>query len=153
LKCTVWVFFFASLAVMGAHASAQNGRTITIRMLDSKTGKVIPPTKFQVTVNTTKVSSVEAVFPDKDGIGQLVVQNDAVQLSIQALYEPHDRIFVNCDQVKDTIFFQNHWYGIAEIFSTGTVVPNKCSKMKSSAKPGEFVFFVRPMNWYERMTE
>lgn len=122
-------------------------------MLDSKTGNPIPPTKFQVTVNTKDYSHLESISPNKDGVGELVVEGDITQLSIEAYYDSTEHTFVNCDTVKDKIFFQTHWYAIPEIFSAGIVAPNKCSKLTAVAKPGEFVFFVRPTNWYEKLTK
>jgi hypothetical protein len=140
--------------MMGAPSNAQQAdRTITIRMLDSKTGNPIPPTMFQVTVNTKDYSHLESISPNKDGVGELNLNGDTTQLSIQAYYESTEHTFINCDQVKDTIFFQSHWYPIPEIFSAGIVAPNKCSKLKAVAKPGEFVFFVRTMNWYEKLKQ
>lgn len=145
--------FLVLLAMLVVQADAQDDHTITIRMLDSKTGQEITPSKFQVTVNTKDYSHLETILPNKDGLGKLTVKADAIQISIEALYEPDDHIFVNCDLVKDKVIFQNHWYGIAEISSVGMVAPNKCSKLKGIANPGEFVFFVRPMNWYEKLKE
>jgi hypothetical protein len=134
-------------------SNAQSDRTITIRMLESKTGTLVTPTKFQVNVNTKDYSHLESISPNKDGLGELVVKGDVTMISIQALYQPGDHIFVNCDMVKDTVSFLTHWYEVPEIFSTGTVAPNRCSKLKAVAKPGEFIFFIRPMNWYEKLKQ
>lgn len=153
-KLTAQALFLISFALMCTATDAQQAeRTITIRMLDSKTGKSMSPTKFQVTVNTKDYSHLETFSPDKNGLGELVVKGDVVQLSIQAVYEPGEHTFVNCDSVKDKMIFQNHWYGIPEISSTGVVAPNNCSKLTAVARPGEFVFFVRHTNWYENLTE
>jgi hypothetical protein len=153
LKLTAQVLFLCSLAMMGTPSNAQADRTITIRMLDSKTGNPIPPSMFQVTINTKDYSHLESFPPNKEGLGELVVKGDATVISVQALYQPGDRIFVDCDLVKDKIAFQSHWYAIPEIFASGIVAPNSCSKLKAVARPGEFVFFVRPMNWYEKLKE
>ena len=153
-KFTAQALFLVSFAMMCTATDAQQAeRTITIRMLDSKTGAVMSPTKFQVTVNTKDYSHLETFSPNKGGIGELVVKSDVVQLSIQAVYEPGEHTFVNCDSVKDKIFFQSHWYAVPQIFSTGVVAPNNCSKLTAVASPGEFVFFVRHTNWYENLTE
>jgi len=153
-KFTSQALFLISFAMMCTATDAQQAeRTITFRMLDSKTGKAMSPTKFQVTVNTKDYSHLETFSPDKSGIGGLVVKGDVAQLSIQALYDPGDHIFVNCDSVKDKLFYQSHWYAVPEIFTTGVVAPNKCSKLTAVARPGEFVFFVRHTNWYENLTE
>ncbi len=151
LKLTAQVLFLGLLAIMCTPSNAQTDRTITIRMLESKTGTVVKPTKFQVNVNTKDYSQLVSITPDKDGLGQLVVKGDVTMLSIQATYEPGDHVFVNCDSAKDTLSFLTHWYDIPPIFASGTVAPNRCSKLKAEAKPGEFVFFIRPMNWYEKL--
>jgi len=151
LKSTAQVLFLGILAITCSPSNAQTDRTITIRMLESKTGTLIKPTKFQVNVNTKDYSQLVSITPDNEGLGQLVVKGDVTMLSIQATYEPGDHIFVNCDSAKDTLSFLSHWYDVPPIFSSGTVAPNTCSKLKAQAKPGEFVFFVRPMNWYEKL--
>lgn len=50
------------------------------------------------------------------------------------------------------------WLG-GEVFSTkkvlqeGVVTPNTCGKAKASPKPGQIIFFVRPLSWWEKMKE
>jgi len=42
-------------------------------------------------------------------------------------------------------------YRIENIVKSGVVAGNKCGGFRVEAKPGELVFFVRPLTWWERM--
>jgi hypothetical protein len=42
-------------------------------------------------------------------------------------------------------------YRIESIVKSGVVAGNKCGGFRIEAKPGELVFFVRPLTWWERM--
>jgi len=103
----------ACLAIACGAALAQAQKTVTIRMIDSRTGMLI---------------------------------------------------YANCDADKDRGSSekappQDHWYPVAEILAKGLVAPNDCigkkvpEKLQVVAKPGEFVFFVRPLNARERFRE
>lgn len=40
-----------------------------------------------------------------------------------------------------------------EVLQHGVVTANTCGKAKASPKPGEIIFFVRPLSWWERLKE
>jgi hypothetical protein len=42
---------------------------------------------------------------------------------------------------------------VPDILKSGVVAPNDCSKRTAQAKPGEFVVFVRRINWREQMQQ
>jgi|SRR5215469_11782184 len=42
-------------------------------------------------------------------------------------------------------------YRIEKIVKSGVAAGNRCGKFRVEAKPGELVFFVRPLTWWERM--
>jgi hypothetical protein len=73
-------------------------------------------------------------------------------------------IYANCDADKDRgsaehAPSQDRWYPVASILSSGIVAPNNCigkkvpEKLQVVAKPGEFVFFVRPLNSREKFDQ
>jgi len=150
---------------------AQTGKTITVRMLDGKTGKLITTSTFLVRVDHEPTVHANWVAPKEDGTGTLTVPRSASLLSIRGTYDSSMTIYVNCDSASEKTNPIDRWYPIAEILSLGVAAPNSCvkpaeavkfkplAKLKPvaiptpAAKPGEFVFFVRKQNWREQMQE
>jgi hypothetical protein len=138
---------------------AQTDRTITIQMLDSQTGQPITTSELNVwtgesaTTAQTGGVSPRYVKPGKDGFGELSLRPGTSVTTIHAQYGKAGWGYVNCDRVKDRGPFREHWYSISEILSSGIAAPNYCSKRKTIANPGQFIFFVRPMTFWEKMQE
>jgi hypothetical protein len=138
---------------------AQNDRTITVRMLDSKTGQPITTSEIEVrmrvpvTSNETKGIPPVYVRPNKDGVGIATFPIAASDIRVYASYGKANWSYVNCDSVQDRGSTQEHWYSISEILATGSAAPNLCNKRKIAVRPGEFLFFVRPMAFREKMYE
>lgn len=138
---------------------AQTDRIVTLRMLDSKTGQPITTSEIEVrmrvpvTSNPTNGVLPVYVRPDKDGVGVATLPITASDIRVYASYGAANWSYVNCDSVQDRGSNREHWYSISEILRTGSAAPNFCSKRKIAVKPGEFVFFVRPMTFSEKMHE
>jgi hypothetical protein len=138
---------------------AQSERTIKMIMLDSKTGQPITTSEIDVRIRVPAISSqtkgVPPVYvrPDKDGVGMANLPATASDIRVSASYGAANWSFVNCDSLKDRGSVKEHWYAISEILATGIAAPNFCSKRTITVKPGEFVFFVRPMTFWEKMHE
>ncbi len=166
LARTVSAAVIASLAFSCAHVSAQAGKTITLRMLDGRTGRLIATSDFLVQINHQREQHANWVTLNEDGTGKLALPPEATELSLHGMYDSSMSIFVNCDLQKgkgileeqgllETAQSPDHWYSVADILASGIVAPNGClskkeaAKQKFAAKPGEFVFFVRKKNWRE----
>jgi hypothetical protein len=132
---------------------AQSGKPITIRILDSRTGNLITPTGILIRVDHQQTDHADWVQPNEDGSGKLTLQQDASMLTAHATYDQTMLIYVNCDSTKDRPRPVDHWYAISDILKSGVVAPNDCSRRTVQAKPGEFVFFVRRVNWREQMQQ
>jgi hypothetical protein len=138
---------------------AQTEKTITLRMLDSKTEKLIPTSHFLVRVNHDKTIHADWVELNENGTGKLTLPKGATLLSIQATYDSAMEIYVNCDAATGSAKLTDRWYAVSEILSLGIAVPNSCVKPKDAAKakpvakPGEFVFFVREHSRREQTQE
>ena len=147
------------MAAFGGLLCAQTGKTITVRMLDGNTGKLITTSTFIVRVDHETTAHADWVAPNEDGTSKLSVPRSASLLSIQGTYDTSMTIYVNCDSASEKTNPIDRWYSIAEILSLGVAAPNSCvkpaeaAKLKPAAKPGEFVFFVRKQNWREQMRE
>jgi hypothetical protein len=136
-----------------ASVSAQTARTITIRMLDSRTGHLIESSNFLIRADRKETLHADWVKENDDGSATLTLPSGVALVSTQATYDSSLNIYINCDSVKDKQPNAEHWYDVAQILSSGIVAPNGCSKKIATAKPGEFVFFVRKRNWKEELEQ
>jgi hypothetical protein len=154
-----FLVLLALIVPAGSVAQPQPAKTITIRMIDSKTLKLIKTTDFLIQINHQQDMHANWVESNDDGSGRMTVPDEAKLIFIQAKYDNSMSIYVNCDtEIKGKIPTfgtqgEDHWYPVADILNTGVVTHNGCGKGIDDpsfvAKPGEFVFFVRKHNWRE----
>jgi hypothetical protein len=152
------------LAAICGSLHAQGDKTVTIRMLDSRTGILIASSDYLVRINQQETVHGNWVVKNEDGSGKLTLPADAATVSIRATYDSNTAMYVNCDAAKDTGSSEHapgldRWYKVSEILETGVVAPNGCAgkkipdRLQVFAKPGEFVFFVRKMNAREQLAQ
>jgi hypothetical protein len=159
-------FFFLFVCLVALYGSilAQTPKTITVRMVDTRSGVVIATSNYLVRVNHQETEHGDWITKNEDGTGKLILPPEAEVLSIHATYEAATRIYVNCDSDKEHGSAEHaaapdHWYPVADILTTGVVAPNQCvgkkvpEKLQVVARPGEFVFFVRPRNPREQFSD
>jgi hypothetical protein len=145
----------ASVAGLCGSLDAQTGKTISIRMLDGKTGRLIAPSNFLVRIDHQEAVHGDWLRQNDDGTAEVTVPDGASWLSVQATYNLSMEMYVNCDAGMENNTEKVHWYSIPEILKAGVAAPNKCNKGRDAAKsgvaakPGEFVFFARKRNWRE----
>ena len=138
---------------------AQTDRTITLRMVDGRTGKLIRAQNYLVRVDHLELIHADWAIASEDGADKLVVPRGPSLLSVRATYEQTTTYYDNCDSEKDHGTPVDRWYSISDILTKGIVAPNDCigkkvpDKLQFYAKPGEFVFFVRKLNWREKYNE
>jgi hypothetical protein len=155
------LFWFAGIWVA---AHAQTGKTVTIRMLDSRTGILIASSDYLVRINHEETAHGNWVVKNEDGSGKLTLPGDATALSIRATYDSSTAMYVNCDAAKDAGSSDHapgldRWYKVSDIVESGVVAPNGCAgkkipdRLQVVAKPGEFVFFVRKLNAKEQLQQ
>ena len=148
------------LVVFCGSLSAQTQKTITLRMLNARTGKLISTTHFLVRINHQRDFIANSVELNEDGTAKLSLPAYATEITVQATYDSATETYVNCDSTAVQGNRIDRWYVISEILSTGVVAPNSClkpadaAKLKpATAKPGEFVFFVRPQSKREQLQD
>ena len=139
-----------SMTAFCGFCQAPATKTITIRMIDAKTGDLIPTSEFLIRIDHQEDQHGTWVKQNEDGSGKLTLPANAQIVAADAKYDSSTTIYVNCDSVRDKPEPVAHWYTISEILASGVVAPNECSKHTAVAKPGEFVFFVRQRNWKEQ---
>jgi hypothetical protein len=162
----VLLFLLCMAAFCGSCGSllAQTQKTITLRMMDGKTGKLIATTDFLVRIDHQQTVHADWVTMNEDGTGKLTLPGDASLLSIHASYDSSTSLFINCDANKDykasnTGPILDRWYSVSDILTKGIVAPNDCigtkvpDKLQVFAKPGEFIFFVRRLTAREQFHE
>lgn len=158
------LLLFLCLGAFCGTVRAQSDKTITIRMIDGRTGLLIASSNYLVRINHRQDAHGDWVHMNEDGSGALTLPSDADALSVHATYESATHVYANCDADKDRGTSENapnrdRWYSVATIFTSGVVAPNDCAgkkvpeKLQVIAKPGEFVFFVRPLSAIERFRE
>ena len=130
---------------------AQTTNTISVRLLDGKTGLPVKASNFLVRVDHHETDHPDWVTVNDDGTVVITVPADAKEISLKATYGMGMETFINCDAAKESDKERNIWYSIATILSTGIVAPDECARGKYKPKPGEFTFFVRKRSWHDQL--
>jgi hypothetical protein len=145
------------ISIVCQTVSGQAARTITVRILDGKTGQRITPTGFLIRVDHQSSAHNDWVRQNEDGTAQLTLPPDVSLLLIRATYDSSTEIYLNCDAVKRYQTANPRWYPVSEIAAKGLVAQNGCidqtheDKLKTTANPGEFVLYVRK-DWLKEAT-
>ena len=138
------------LVALCASLHAQSTKTIHIRLLDGKTGIAAEASNFLVRVDHHDTVHNDWVRMNDDGSVVVTLPRDAQFISVKATYDLAIETYINCDAAKESDKERDIWYPVSEILQSGLVAPNECSTTHYSAKPGEFVFFVRKRSWRDR---
>jgi hypothetical protein len=147
----------ACLVVVCGVLTAQPGKPIIVRVLDAKTGQPVKVSSLLVQIDRQGTQHADWANQNEDLTAELKLPSSAHLLSIHATYDSAMQIYVNCDDGKGTP--PSPWYPVAAILAHGIVAPSGCGKRTGAGKlpialkPGEFVFFVRKLNWREQMQD
>lgn len=134
--------FALLLAVAGAFSAMQAAtQTVRVRVVDGRNGKTIKDERVQVWVGKT----VNPVEP-QSGPDGVAIFNAPEGSSI----EIESNLYVDCRPFRKDA--PRPVYSVDEIERTGIATANSCGKYKTTAKPGELVFYVRPLHFWEGMT-
>lgn len=158
------LYLLLCVAAVCGPLRAQTEKTVTIRMLDSRTGILIASSDYLVRINHEETVHGNWVVKNEDGSGKLTLPGDATALSVRATYDSSTSMYVNCDAAKDVGSSDrapglDRWYKVSEILESGVVASNGCAgkkipgRLQVVAKPGEFVFFVRKLNAKEQFEQ
>ena len=145
------LFILALLTAFSISFHSQTPNTISIRLLDGKTGLPVRASNFLVRVDHNDTMHPDWVKINDDGTVVVTLPADAKEISVKATYGMGIDTYVNCDAAKESDKERNIWYPIATILSAGIVAPNECAKTDFKAKPGEFIFFVRKRAWNDNL--
>ena len=153
------ILLLIGIAAFCGNLYAQSGSAITLRLLDGKTGKIVTATGVLVRANHQPTDHGDWTKTNEDGTVALSVPKDASIILVHATYQNSMLYYINCDGPKAMSTPAELWYSVSDILTKGVVAANGCVKPKDAdklqvvAKPGEFVLFVRQLNWRERSQE
>ncbi len=98
---------------------AQTVNTISIRLLDGKTGLPVKASNFLVKVDHHDTEHNEWVRMNDDGTVMVTVPADAKELSVKATYNESMDTYINCDAAKENDRERDIWYPISDILKSG----------------------------------
>lgn len=147
------------------------GQTVSIRLVNGRTGRPIPNSFVNVWVGNQRKEAT--VIPtDKDGIAKLELtdipsKQDASThqsgggsfVAVNPVLLKAESISVNVGFVRCTSRKVDHSWLLTEHYSTetlvhdGIVTANTCGNSSASPKPGELTVFVRPLNLLEKFEQ
>jgi len=139
------------IAAFSVSLPAQTTNTISVRLLDGKTGLPVKASNFLVRVDHNETDHPDWVTIGDDGTVLITVPADAKKISLKATYGMGMDTYIDCDAAKENDKERNIWYSIATIISTGIVAPDECALTKYKPKPGQFTFFVRKRSWHDQL--
>jgi hypothetical protein len=146
-------FAILCLIFLAACLHAQSSTSISIRLLDGKTGLPVKASNFLVRVDHNDTVHPDWVKINDDGTVIVTLPADAKEISVKATYGMGMDTYVNCDAARESDKERNIWYSIATILSTGVVAPDECAKTAFKPKPGELLFFVRKRSWHDNLEQ
>ncbi len=155
--CCALIAFVAASAAYAAPPAAVATKTLTIRVVDGRTGERITPDNIEVRVDRDRTVHSEWVKLGGDGIATVTLPATVAAISVHASYDGSMEYYVNCDVAKQKDSSQETWFPVADVLAQGLVMPDECTKardakdMKVDVKPGEFVLLVRKRGWHENM--
>ena len=141
---------FVFVVALCTSLHAQDTNAISIKLLDGKTGLPVKASNFLVRVDHNDIVHNEWVKINEDGSVIVTLPADAREFSVKATYGMGMETYINCDAAKENDKERNIWYPIAMILKSGVVAPDECANTSFTAKPGEFIFFVRKRDWRDR---
>ena len=141
---------WASAVALCATLHAQSQNIVHIRILDGKTGLSVDASNFLVRIDHHRTMHNEWVHIDDDGTVTVTLPASAKEIALKATYDLSLQTYINCDIAKEDNKERDVWYPISAILQSGVVTRNECGKTNYTAKPGEFIFFVRKRNWREQ---
>ena len=115
---------------------AQSAKTITVRVVDGRTGLAVTPDNLQVRIKGHESINASWVKQKDDGSSEVVIPDGATAISLHATYDNSMAYYVNCDVARQKDTSSENWYPVADILSGGIKMPNECAKPKDADKPG-----------------
>ena len=145
LKHAVFALLGSPLAIGVAHGQAV---TVRIRVLNGRTGKPIAQHWVSPRIEPPRPHAPKhASTTDINGIVALTVPLHTGLNAIVGEY-PTCRYVPKADRAEGPLTFP-----VDQILATGVVEANSCSHRTVAPTPGELTLFVRPLHWWDRLSD
>ena len=157
----LYLSVLALFAIVGASGHAQ---TLSIRLVNGSSGKPIRNAYVNVWVGNARKDAIPVQI-DSNGVAKVSLTDRESDVGEQSfpgnpapfLYESEVRLqvgFVLC-QVKQQKYswLQIEPYSTNEWTHTGIVTANNCGKALAKPEPGVLTLFVRPLTFWEKLSE
>jgi len=148
--CTLVGLAWMIAVCISLHAQ-DDAKLITVQLRDGKSGLLITPSNFLLRIDHSDTIHNEWVKIYDNGTVMVKVPDDAKVLSMQATYDNGMSTYINCDAAKLSDKERQIWYQIDKILKTGAAATNQCGKVQYKPEPGQFIFFVRKQNVFDRL--
>ena len=157
-------FRFVLVALVATAGVIGHAQTLRIRLVNGISGKPIANSYVNVWVGTQRKEAVPLPV-DSSGNAILlltgsITSREARQESAQVVtfaYAPEIRIqagFVLCQDTQEKYSWLHITpYKTEQWVHSGFVTANTCGKAIAKAEPGLLTIFVRPLNFWERLSE
>ncbi|MEG9434722.1 hypothetical protein JAO29_00790 [Edaphobacter sp. HDX4] len=157
-------FRFVILALVATAGAIGDAQTLHVRLLNGSSGKPISNTYVNVWVGNQRKEALSIPI-DSSGNGVLRLTGGAADEGLQAEsahsptfpFAPEIKVqagFVLC-QVKQQKYSWLHItpYSTEDWVRTGIVTANTCGKAVAKPEPGILTIFVRPLRFWEKLSE
>jgi hypothetical protein len=143
---TAAFLFPMALVAIESWVPCLSAQAINIRLLNAKTGK--PMNNKMVTFEWGSGDrDRSAIRSDEQGLGSVAVPAGEHEFTLEAGpkvgKEPYRIPYFDCNEGRPT-FIQ-----ISSVLQNGLVLRNTCGQQSAVAKPGEIVFWLLPLPWWE----
>jgi hypothetical protein len=131
------------VALLGGWSFSLSAQTITIRLLNAKTGE--PMGNKMVTLEWGVMERSE-VKSDKQGLGTVEVPAGVKEFSLlsgpKVGKEPYRIPYLDCNEGRPDFI------EVSLVLEKGYVLRNTCGHKSAVARPGEVVFWLLPNPWW-----
>ena len=157
IYCSILTLF----TLLGAPGKAQ---TLSVRLLNGRSGKPMANTYVNVWVGDQRKAAVPVLI-GSNGSGALSLTDRETDVRVQAgsspstifLYAPEVRLqvgFALCQTTRQKYsWLQITPYSTDQWTRTGIVTANTCGKAMAKPQPGVLTIFVRPLTFWEGLSE
>jgi len=146
-------FGYALLLILGGARGNAMADTIRIVLLDGNTGKPISHTGLFISLCCSR-SAAGVQGGATNGSGEIVLTG-IEDARILTPMKPNEKFKYCQDSTDHGVSISNPAsFAVDEIMRTGVVAPNHCnSRVNPPLRPGTLVFFMRPLTWWEYLTQ
>ncbi len=142
--CQVVRSFLVAALIAGVATVAASAQTLTLHLLNAKTGKALPNRNLTFHWGDTKETTV--VLVDANGVAQVNVPPGTTEFIV--VEGSHSGKETNHLAVEDCNENSSTTIRVADVLSRGVAPRNTCSTRSVPRHPGELVFWARvPSHW------